>query len=449
MAIDQTKEEVDTPDAIDTPPIGRDLFWTSWSGVITIANSILLWVFIARMRDVEELGRFTIVMGLYALFYSVCTLGLFSHLVAEITRRREDPDLTITFVSTATCFLAISGTGCAVLMSICGAWASESASVRGATSILSMALIPTALIGIAEAVALAYGRTRTIAFVTTLENVIRTVVPIALIWFGFSISAICISFVLIRCVSLVIYIGTARGFISEFSFSRSEFLRLAGSAPTFAGTIVLASINWQAAVILLSHFSTETESAKYGVASRFLIPVTILMASYANVIQPALVRAARSGALKTAIESGRAMRLPVLMFTGGAILSPFMSEWLLTILFGSRYADSAETLDILAVSAIPFCLVMIAARSLVAMHSQRVDLFANAIGVVVFLLAGSLWIPEHGAWGAALAQLLSFLFMTVVELGYISKKAAGWTGMRSPSTASVCMLAASLFMWNQ
>ena len=39
--------------------LGRNFLWMTWSGVISIANSLLVWVFMARMRDIDDVGRFT------------------------------------------------------------------------------------------------------------------------------------------------------------------------------------------------------------------------------------------------------------------------------------------------------------------------------------------------------------------------------------------------------
>jgi len=436
--------------------VTRNLLWMVWSGSISIANSVVLWIFIARMRDVEEMGRFTIVMGLYALFFNVCSLGLIPFLVNEISRRKEQEDTfalpkkeqTITdFISSAAILLLISGIGCAVLMTICGFLISESWSVRISTLILSLAIIPTGVINVGEATAVSFGRTRLIAFVSTLENVLRTIIPFALIWFGFDISVICISFVLVRFTALIPYLWAARRKLSRFAFNAADFSRILKVSPTFGGTIILASINWQAAIILLGLLSTEAESAKYGVASRFLIPVSILMASYANVIQPIIARHTESSIENAGSYLSKMLRYPLILSTIAAIASPFLSTQILTIFFGSVYADSAATLDVLAMSVVPFCLVMIVSRGLVATKSQHVDFFANALGVVVCIIAGLFLIPRYGAIGAAAAQLLSFLSMALLEAGYLSRKIINFRYRQKACISLSCLLIIHSIIW--
>ncbi len=412
---------------------GREFLWMTWSGVISIANSVLLWIFLARMRDVDELGRFTILMGLYALFVSACSLGLVPYLVSEVSRRRERSDSSVKrLISNASVFLFASGVVSAVLMALCGLWASESPSVRYSALILSLAMVPSGLIAMAEAVSIAYGRTRLIAVSTTLENVLRTVVPLGLIWYGFDLSAVCVSFVAVRVVALAIYAIAARSQLTNFVFDTAELRAIVRATPTFAGTIIFASINWQAAVILLGHFSTEAETAKYGAASRFLIPAAILMASYASVIQPLLAQYAVRGMREMGAYLSRTVRYPLLVAVVASVAAPFLSEPVLAMLFGAAYGDASLTLDIMALSTIPFCLVMIVARGLVAADAQHIDLLANALGLIVCIVAGAMLIPQFGAVGAAVAQLLSFVLMAVVEVAYMSRKIAGSTAESRP-----------------
>ena len=303
------------------------------------------------------------------------------------------------------------------------------------------------MINVGEATAVSFGRTRLIAFVSTLENVLRTIIPFALIWFGFDISVICISFVLVRFTALIPYLWAARRKLSRFAFNAADFSQILRVSPTFGGTIILASVNWQAGIILLGFFSTEAESAKYGVASRFLIPVTILMASYANVLQPVIARYVENAIEKAGSSMSKMLGYPLLLSTAAAIASPFLSRPVLTIFFGDHYGEAAGTLNVLAMSVVPFCVVMIVSRGLIATNSQHIDFFANALGVVTCITVGVLLIPHHGAIGAAAAQLFAFLLMAVLEAGYLSRKLINFRFRQKAYISFSCLLIIQLIIW--
>ena len=422
----------------------QNVLWMAWSGAVSIANSVVVWVFLARWREAEEIGRFTVVMSLYMLFFTICSLGLSPFIVNEISRRNGENKTAESFIGTATISLLGWGIICAFLMTISGFLFSLSAEVQISTLVLSLAMIPTGAITCAESVALAFGKTRLIALVSTLENVLRTLIPIALIFYGYSLPIICASFVLVRFVTIAVYYF-ANFKISTFKFfDREIFRKLLKVAPTFAGITILASLNWQITTMFLGRFSTEIESAKYGVASRFLIPVMILMAGYAGVIQPLLANKTEG---KLGGFLSKIIRNLLLLATFASLLAPFFSEFILTNLFGANYAGSAPVLNILALTVVPFCAVMVVGRGLVATDSQHIDLIANAVGVAVCVIVGAVLIPQHGAIGAATTQFISLLTMAIVEIVYLSRKILHFKVWSAAAFSFACLLIVCAFIW--
>jgi len=424
----------------------QNVLWMAWSGAVSIANSVAVWVFMARMREADEIGRFTVVMSLYMLFFTICSLGLSPFIVNEISRligKNEETEAE-KFISTASISLLIWGMICAVLMTISGFVFSPSNEVRIATLVLSLAMIPTGAITCAESVSISFGKARLIAIVNTIENLLRTIIPVALIFYGFSLPMICAAFVLVRFISFVIYFF-ANFKISKFTFfDREIFRKLIKIAPTFAGITILASLNWQIVTMLLGRFSTEIESAKYGVASRFLIPVMILMAGYAGVIQPLLANKTND---KLGSFLSKVIRNLLILATFASLLAPFFSEFVLKILFSETYVQSAPSLNILALTIVPFCAVMIVGRGLVATNSQHIDLIANAVGVAVCVIVGAILIPKYGAVGAATTQFLSLLAMALVEIGYLSRKILDFKVWRTAAFSFACLLIVCVFIW--
>lgn len=432
--------------------LGRNFLWMSWSSVVSIANSVLVWLFMARMRDLEEVGRFTLVMGLYALFFGVVSLGLQPYLVNEISRRRSNAgelDGSIDQLHYAAVFLLfISGVACALLMTISGFVISSSWEVRIATFVLSLAMIATGPGAVCEAEAIAEGRGKFIASVSTIENVLRTAIPIALIFNGFELVSICASFAAVRAVSVAIYFASSHVPISKFSLSLNELRRVAQAAPTFAATITAATINWQAPIFLLGFASTELESAEFGVASRFLIPVTILMASYASAIQPMIAEHKLSAPDQFGRHLTKMASYPAIAAALIAAGSLLLSGPVLAMLFGENYRQAAPTLDLLALSVVPFCLVIVVARGLISLNSQRVDLAGNLVGVGVCIISGALLIPRYGAIGAASSQLFSFLSIAAIEIAYLYRKIGRFEKWRTAAVSSAGFVSIYLILWN-
>ncbi len=400
----------------------RRAAWLVWSGGVNVANSVLLWMVLARWRDAAEVGRFTVAVSIYLTFVSLCSLGLGPYLVSEIARRKDQTGGHRSFVASAAAFLFAASLGFAALMCATGFVVSEAREVQITTALLSLALLPTGLITTAEAVFLANGKTRVIALATTVENVFRTLVPLLLVMAGYRLALIGLSFVGARVLACLVYAWAARGTWSHLLTAQwKEAMTLGRVTPTFAGITIFSALHWQMAAILFGRLGSDTAAAQYGVASRFLVPVAVLLASYTSVLQPEATRRAAISLTALGEFLSRSSQLVVMLalpFVAGVWL---LAREVLTWLFGAQYGEAAIVLGLLGTSALPLCLVMLVARGLVATGHQRVDLLGNVAGVVTCGLLCWALIPRFGASGAAAAHLLSMLVLMGIEVVYAAR----------------------------
>jgi O-antigen/teichoic acid export membrane protein/glycosyltransferase involved in cell wall biosynthesis len=392
----------------------RNTLWMAWSGTINIANSLVIWLALARWRTAAEVGQFATVMSLFTIFLTVCGLGLTPYLTSELARRTERRR----FLASVTLLIGGWSMLCLVLMIVAGSVTSANPAVRLATLVLSLALLPSGLISICEAIFTAFGQARVIAYATTTESLLRTVLPLALLYRGGGLVAVCLTFVLVRCAALVVYlIALSRRFnlfVRPTWPALVEIRGLAQAAPTFIGVTALAALHWQLGTVLAGKLGGEIVAADFGVAARFLVPAMVLLSSYVSVIQPTATRAAQQSRTDLGEFLARCLRLVLALALPVAVGGLTLGAELLTLLFGKAYASAALPLGLLAISVAPFSIVMIAARGLIATNRQRFDLLANASAVAVNLLANLLLIPRYGALGAAAAQLLSLVVMALI-----------------------------------
>ncbi|MFN0120428.1 MAG: polysaccharide biosynthesis C-terminal domain-containing protein [Blastocatellia bacterium] len=396
--------------------------WLAWSGGVNVANSILLWMALARWREAAEVGRFTVAISIYLTFVALCSLGLGPFLVSEITRRKEQQGAHLSFIASAAAFLFSASLGFVALMCATGLIVSQSHEVQLTTALLSLALLPTGLMVTAEAVFIARGNTRVIALANTIENVFRTLLPLLLVMAGARLAWIGLSFVGARILACFVYALAARGTWSHvLSAQRKEIVALGKAMPTFAGITIFSAIHWQVAAILLGRLGSEVAAAQYGVASRFLVPVAVLLAGYTSVLQPEATRLAAVSLTGLGMFLSGYLRLVLIPALPFAVGMGLLAREALTWLFGAQYAEAAVALGLLGASAVPLCLVMIVARGLVATHHQRVDLWGNVAGVLTCGLFCLGLVPRFGAAGAAAAQLLSLMVLAGIEIVYAAR----------------------------
>ncbi|MGH9845690.1 MAG: glycosyltransferase [Blastocatellia bacterium] len=405
----------ETDDLVGRSSLLRNTAWLVWSGGVNIANGVLLWLAMARWREAAEVGQFAAVTSVYGIFMTLCSLGLGSYLASEIARRTARKQ----FVASAAAMVFSWSVVCAAAMAATGYLVSPSPRAQLNVAILSLAILPTGLISVSEAVFLSLGRARVIALTTTFENLLRTALPLFLLYRGSGLQAIFLSFVAVRVAACVAYAIVAR---EQFGALRSPAWSLAREiaavTPTFAGVTILAAVHWQIGTVLAGRLGGETVAAEFGVASRFLVPVTVLLFGYVGVVQPVAGRLAAKSLKQLGEFLARSLRLVIalgLPLTAGGWL---LGRDLLILLFGPRYAGAATALGLLSTCVIPLGVVLIASRGLIATGRQRFDLLGNLTAVVSNVALNFALIPHYGAAGAAAAQLLSVTAMAMVETGY-------------------------------
>lgn len=398
-------------------PLWRNALWMAWSGTINIANSVVLWMALARWRTPDEVGQFATVMSLYTLFITICGLGLTPYLTSELARRRERRR----FTASAALLITAASVVCALLLGLTGQFTETTSSARLALWILSLAVIPSGWLSLGEAIFTAVGQARVIALATTTENLLRTLLPLALLYRGASLPLVCASFVFVRVAACAVYLFKLE---REFKLSlnatswpeRTSLQTIARAVPAFAGVTVLASLHWQLGTVLAGKLGNTTAAAEFGIAARFLVPAMVLLWSYVSVIQPTASRLAEQSQVELSAFLQRCLRFVLALALPVALGGCWLGRPLLTLLFGAQYSNAALTLALLGASLVPFAVVMIVSRGLIALRQQRFDVLANLCAVLVNLLSNVLFIPRYGAAGAALAQLLSLTTMAGVEL---------------------------------
>lgn len=431
--------------------IHKRALWLAWSGIINIVNSVVLWMVMARWREAAEVGRFTIAMSIYLVFFGLCSLGLAPMIINEYTRRREIKNRTSdneTFIASTIVFMFGCSILFALMMCVAGFLIAPSSESRWTTAILSLAIPPTSLLIIAESVFTARGQTRLVAFATTLENIFRTFVPLILVVMGFSLALIALALVMARLVACCFYALAARRKLAVLAKANlNEIRRIAKNTPTFAGITILSSLHWQLPTIMLGWIGSEIAAAEYGVASRFLVPSVVLLASYSNVLLPEVARLSAISTEAMGKFLSRGLQFVLYLALPFAVGTTLLSREALVWLFGTRYGVASTALSLLAFSALPLGLVMIISRGLIANGYQRIDLLGNAFAVLTSAISGWLLMPRYGATGAALAHLISMIVLVGVEIIYASRCLFKLEMGRAIVLCLVPLIAMSLAVW--
>lgn len=389
-----------------------------WSGAMSMINSLLVWAIVARYMGPTAFGQFTLIMAVYLVFFNVCSLGLGPLIVREVAGRRVDQGR---FLGSMALVLSVGGLTCGGIMVGVGGMVSHDALVIQSLMVLGLALFATALIVGCESWLMANERASMIAAVNTGENLLKALVPWLLVHLGFGLLAVCATLALLRVGALIVYlIDLRRRMISLASPSRRCMYEILRQTPAFLFINLLAGLHWQVGTLLLDRHHDATEVAMYGVASRLLVPWTLICVSYATSINPTMCRLASQSLTELGRFGRSSMSNLLALLLPLAAGTHLMSEQVIGLLFGSGFESAAAPVRVLIWSLIPLGMVTVLARSLMATNRQHIDAWGNALAVVVNVALNLVLIPRFGAAGVAMAQLISMTLLCLLEFAYVS-----------------------------
>ncbi|MCS6803965.1 MAG: flippase [Acidobacteriota bacterium] len=389
-----------------------------WSGAMSMINSLLVWAIVARYLGPAALGQFTLIMAIYLVFFNVCSLGLGPLIVREVASRRG---ATGEFLGSMTSVLSVGGLTCGGIMVGVGWVVSQDTLVVQSLMVLSLSVFATALIVGCESWLMAHERASMIAAVNTSENLLKAVVPWLLIHLGFGLLAVSATLALLRVGALIVYVmALRRSAVLLASPSRRCMQEILRQTPAFLFINLLAGLHWQLGTLLLDRHHEATDVAMYGVASRLLVPWTLICVSYAASINPTMCRLASLSLAELGRFSRSSMSNLLALLLPLAAGTYLMSEQVIGLLFGAGYESAAAPLRVLIWSLIPLGMVTVLARSLMATNKQHVDAWGNALAVAVNVALNLVLIPKFGATGVAMAQLISITALCLLEFAYVS-----------------------------
>jgi O-antigen/teichoic acid export membrane protein len=109
---------------------------------------------------------------------------------------------------------------------------------------------------------------------------------------------------------------------------------------------------------------------------------------------------------------GRILRVIMPFNLVAAAVMALLSPWVIPVIFGAAFAPSVRPLLFLLPGILAFTVNIILAAWFAGTGRPRYNLFISALSCVLILLLDLLWIPAHGAVGAAWASALAYTFST-------------------------------------
>ena len=185
------------------------------------------------------------------------------------------------------------------------------------------------------------------------------------------------------------------------------YASLLRQALPFFGIVALTVIYGRIGILLLRAAHSPEEVGVFASAERLVMATSIVHATFAQALYPAMVRLFTDD--KPAFHQlvNRCARLLILLTLPLATVLHLFASDVVDFLFGDRYQRASEVLRIAAWLIAIRGVTTIMNNIGLASDRQRLIFFSNLSGVLVLIISAALLTPHQGAVGLAISALLA------------------------------------------
>ena len=391
--------------------------------ILRMVAGLLVGIWVARYLGPAQFGLFSYAVAFAAIFSAIAKLGLDSIVVRDLIRVPNQRDQYL-----GTAFWLKLGGAFAMLAAI--AFAMQFTS-NDATTNLYIFIIASGTIFQAFEVVDFYFQSKVLSKFVSIcklpQLLISSMIKLYLIY----IQADLFWFVLVILVdqlTLAVALFFAYRYQRFGSFYR-HFDRiiakklLSDSWPQIvSGFAIMIYIRIDQ--VMVKEMLGNKETGFYTAAIRlsevwYFVPMVISQSLF-----PAIVSAKKTSDALYSVRLRRLYSLVVFMAIGVALPTTFLSDWLVTLLYGSAYKDAGNVLMIHIWAGVFVSLGVVGSRWLINENLQHIMLYRTISGAILNIVLSYILIPIFGIIGAASATLISILFASYL-LDYFDKNTRG------------------------
>jgi len=388
--------------------------------VCSRGGSILLVFWLSRMLQADGLGSYSTAMALFGLGELACELGLSHFLPRELAKDLARTNRYLVHAST----LVIAGALISVIvLVVLVPNLGYSTDTVISVYLISLALVPTALGVVIEAVFVSHQKAQFVAYPSLLWTVVRIATSLYLLHRGHGvISVVAVFTVTGYCwflTNVLLYtrcIGRLR-----WEFDRHFLTSLIRELRTFVALAVGGSAFSQAETVILSVVAGEREVGLYSAALKLITVWYIIPQSYLAVIFPLLTRAYQRYPQKAQVIQEKSVRYLLAVALPLAVGGFAAAQPIVHAVYGPGFDRSIAVFRVISWHTILSFVNGVLWRVLLARDEQhlalRVQVISGTVRMVLALVLG-LWL---GSLGAALALMGGYIVYTVLHTWYLRK----------------------------
>jgi len=390
------------------------------SNALTPFISFVLIIYVARFFGTQGLGDYTSIITLTFFFEILASFGLQDLIARDLS---VDIEKARTYLTASIILALLTSLISFFLLYITTEILNYPKVIAHGAKILGLSLFFHVLTDYCRSFFQALQKMQFTSLINIMEVVFKVTFGILVLYSGYPlitlIWAIFVTRIIISIVSFLLL--TNQQIYPSLIIDVALCKKIATQALTFLLISFIATMYWKIDILILSKMKSSAEVGLYSAAYRFIDMMKAFLYCYIAAVFPVISIDFSHCSESFKRNSTMSVRylyvftLPICV--GTSIIAPELIHYI----YGPQFTDSVLVLRILVWTICIFPIAVFFAKTLVASHNQKYDLFSNLVAVLINIALNLLLIPRFAHFGAAMAAVASIVFLMLFEYYFVSR----------------------------
>ena len=391
---------------------------TSWllgERILRMGVSLFVGIYVARFLGPEKFGLLSYALGFVMLFGTIASFGLNEILVRELLQEKTQIKelLSTAFFIRFFGFLMM---GCIIIFAL--QFTNDDKYTHLMITIITLSIFFQSF-NVIDCYFQSQVQSKYVVIVQFIQLLITSLIKIfliinkaTLIWFAI---VFLIDQALLAILLLSIYRWKKEWF-SVFSVRWKLAKQLFTNAWPLIFSGMMVSIYMKIDLIMIKEMLDAKAVGIYAAAVKlcevlYFLPVVVLSSLF-----PAVVEARKKDLIVYRKQVYRIYEIMIGATAIVAIITTFLADWIVNILYGSIYQEAATILQIYIWAFVFVSLGVVSSKYLVAENLEIYAMYRSILGAIINITLNWYLIPIYGIKGAAIATLITQIFVAYLFL---------------------------------
>lgn len=389
---------------------GVNTAWLMGEKVLRMFMGLFVGIWVARYLGPEQFGLLSYAQSFVFLFTAIATLGLDSIVVRELVKDNSQRNVLLGTAFT----LKLIGSLCILPLLWLGVQFTSNDSY---TNLLIFIIASGTIFQSFNVIDFYYQSSvlsKYVAFANTITLAISSIIKIVLILNEASLLAFAIVGVfdtIILSLGLIyFYWQKTHHSLREWQFDKVVAKRVLKDSWPLIISSVMVSLYMKIDQVMIKEMLDSNAVGQYAAAVRISEAWYFLPMAICSSIFPAIINAKK---VSEKLYYQRLQRLySVMVWLGVAVALPmtFMSDWIISLLYGSAYIQAGQILVIHVWTGAFIGLSVSSGKWFINENLTKLAMIRNALGAVINIVLNFIFIKSFGITGAAVATIISHIF---------------------------------------